>query len=217
MPSVGSTPTSSPSPVQQSLLHLDNHSDSLSSSLTTPTTTTTAPSNLRTIGNIPKNSNANNSGLSRLKQFMIITPAVTIDRNCNNETPMDPYYSNESREHFEFTDYESLNSLNNNMANNLRSTNNFRRPLPCRALYNRSNLLSWRWCTLLCAAMRCFGAGGRSTHSQNGNFATTTTTNTTGQNCNFRSTHNNSTPTRNVQYTLPRRNHDRLDKFTYEL
>lgn len=65
--------------------------------------------------------------------LLIITPAVSIDRYQSNDSSLFNY---------SYDDRASSNS-NGNSTTNLLSTAPSSRP-------------SWRWCTLICAAVKCF-------------------------------------------------------------
>lgn len=155
-------------------------------------------------------------GNPRLSQFMIITPAVSIDRNCNNETT-DAIDFDRIKEPLHHSDYDHFNILNNNIGNNKSPSRQSYRPLYTQ---NRNNLLSktpsgfytsssWRWCTLLCAAMRCFGAGRSSNAPYTASFRQSYSQNGSMLNDNERF--------KNMQYTLPRRTRDHMNNLTYEL
>jgi len=121
--------------------------------------------------------NHQNHQSRKYSQFMIITPAVSIDRDFEYES------------HLDFEDFANAAHNNGNLFRlGLRrsgsssddsghsSDSSFRSNYNPYLHHSRQHLLSnksnngcnsrrfytfssWRWCTLLCAAMRCFGAG----------------------------------------------------------
>ncbi|KAH8313847.1 hypothetical protein KR067_012622, partial [Drosophila pandora] len=117
----------------------------------------------------------------RYSQFMIITPAVSIDRDFEYESPLD------------FEDFANAAHNNGNLfrlglrrsdsssddSGHSSDSGSFRSNYNPYLHHSRQHLLSkgnadsggasrhfyaftssWRWCSFLCAAMRCFGAGG---------------------------------------------------------
>lgn len=131
-----------------------------------------------------KNQNQNQQGHSRkYSQFMIITPAVSIDRNFDYDSHLDfEDFANAAHNNGNLfrlglrrsdsssddSGHSSDSSFRSNynpylhhsrqhlLSNKGSSSNNNKSSGSARYLYTFS---SWRWCTLLCAAMRCFGAG----------------------------------------------------------
>ncbi|KAH8247908.1 hypothetical protein KR038_011745 [Drosophila bunnanda] len=117
----------------------------------------------------------------KYSQFMIITPAVSIDRDFEYES------------HLDFEDFANAAHNNGNLfrlglrrsdsssgdSGHSSDTSSFRSNYNPYLHHSRQHLLSkggggggggasrhfyaftssWRWCSLLCAAMRCFGAG----------------------------------------------------------
>lgn len=86
--------------------------------------------------------------------YLIITPAVSIDHNYNN---------GDARYYIKDDDDIDMN-LNARVTNNNIIQPNRVRDKTMIVLNQRSNLMpkrtrsnSWRWCTLLCSAIKCFG------------------------------------------------------------
>uniref|UniRef100_A0A1I8PCY6 Uncharacterized protein n=3 Tax=Stomoxys calcitrans TaxID=35570 RepID=A0A1I8PCY6_STOCA len=124
----------------------------------------------------------NRSYRTKYSQFMIITPAVSIDRDFDRTDNLssnaadnhgfhtaedDPYFPHNGNI-FRFNNLQtSIDSGNSSDSGSFRSNynpylhNSRQHLLPKSAppFYNFSPS-SWRWCNLICAAMRCFGAGG---------------------------------------------------------
>ncbi|XP_023166751.1 probable serine/threonine-protein kinase dyrk1 [Drosophila hydei] len=114
----------------------------------------------------------------KYSQFMIITPAVSIDRDFEYESHLDfEDFANAAHNNGNLfrlglrrSDSSSGDDSGNSSDNSFRSNYNpyvhhSRQPLLAKKAHNSSGshqfyaFSSWRWCTLLCAAMRCFGAG----------------------------------------------------------
>ncbi|KAI8046335.1 hypothetical protein M5D96_002537 [Drosophila gunungcola] len=125
-----------------------------------------------------------NRSQQKYSQFMIITPAVSIDREFEYES------------HLDFEDFANAAHNNGNLfrlglrrsdsssgndddSGHSSDSSSFRSNYNPYLHHSRQHLLtkggaggggkgnhfyaftsSWRWCSLLCAAMRCFGAGG---------------------------------------------------------
>lgn len=103
--------------------------------------------------------------------YLIITPAVSIDQNYDNGNAN--YYIDDDDDGDDDDDDDdkidiNLNAQNTNNNNNLerqtRKSQNNRKSESMVILNQRSNLMpkrtrshSWRWCTLLCSAIKCFG------------------------------------------------------------
>lgn len=110
----------------------------------------------------------------KFSELLIITPAVSIDESYQNDIK----YNN--------TDQNSISSTANLLSNNFND--------------RRSN--RWRWCTLICAAVRCF----------RNNQANTLNDNIEISKCNFIHTYditdrssnylNNSDSNSNITYQL---------------
>lgn len=127
----------------------------------------------------------NRSYRTKYSQFMIITPAVSIDRDFDRTDNIssnaadnhgfhraedDPYFPHNGNI-FRFnnlqTSMDSANSGNSSDSGSFRSNYNpylhhsrqHLLPKSAPPFYNFSPS-SWRWCNLICAAMRCFGGGG---------------------------------------------------------
>lgn len=218
MPSVGSTPTSSPASLQQTPQTSNStmYGSSTSSSSTPNQYQTTTNSGASFCLNpFPTSFPANKSSRTKYSQFMIITPAVSIDRNFDNSNTGAAEY-NEINE----TDrYSRLNLLNNNSSSNRENI-----PSKCTSKIhhrNRSHHLlsttpngfytssSWRWCTLLCAAMRCFGGGRNTNAPYTTSFSRTYSHNTPVLNANANYT--------SAPFRTPRRTRDHMNNVTYEL
>lgn len=140
--------------------------------MTTFSTTTNNPiqgSVVQTTGNgcilatsrMNKSTTVSNIYCNGKYNYLIITPAVSIDQNYDNGNAN--YY-------IEDDDDIDINltaqSIINNNDNSDRSTENSQTNLKSSMviLNQRSNLMpkrtrshSWRWCTLLCSAIKCFG------------------------------------------------------------
>lgn len=130
-------------------------------------------------------SSTNRSYRTKYSQFMIITPAVSIDRDFDRDTRSDINSANAADNHgFHSTEDDPYFPQNGNvfrsnlLQSSIDSGNSSDSGGSFRSNYNpyihtsRQHLLpksappfynfspsSWRWCTLICAAMRCFGAG----------------------------------------------------------
>ncbi|KAH8232549.1 hypothetical protein KR032_009332, partial [Drosophila birchii] len=124
----------------------------------------------------------------KYSQFMIITPAVSIDRDFEYES------------HLDFEDFANAAHNNGNLfrlglrrsdsssgdSGHSSDSSSFRSNYNPYLHHSRQHLLSkgggggggggasrhfyaftssWRWCSLLCAAMRCFGAGAGNGHA----------------------------------------------------
>lgn len=92
--------------------------------------------------------------------YLIITPAVAIDQSFDNENAN--YYMDDDDDN---DDIDAQNTNNNN-TNRQRQTRRYQtnHKNSMSILNSRSNLMpkrtrthSWRWCTLLCSAIKCFG------------------------------------------------------------
>lgn len=128
-------------------------------------------------------SSTNRSYRTKYSQFMIITPAVSIDRDFERDnastitaadnhgfhsTEDDPYFpqngnvfrSNALQSSIDSgNSSDSGNSFRSNYNPYIHTSRQHLLPKSAPPFYNFSPS-SWRWCTLICAAMRCFGAGG---------------------------------------------------------
>lgn len=132
-------------------------------------------------------SSTNRSYRTKYSQFMIITPAVSIDRDFGRETRFDNasaltaadnhgFHSTEDDPYFpqngnvfrsnalqssidSGNSSDSGNSFRSNYNPYIHTSRQHLLPKSAPPFYNFSPT-SWRWCTLICAAMRCFGAGG---------------------------------------------------------
>lgn len=208
----------------------------------------------------------------KYSKFMIITPAVSIDRNFDSETGA-PANDECNDEQSNFLHYcYNLNSINNNPADAANINYLTKNTLPInnenylRSNYNSTTIndnnqrnhrllsktangfyrsSSWRWCTFICAAMRCFG-GGRNTNAP---YTTTfsrkytplhsedserrrrrsSSSSSSGTKINFttnRLLRNHKKNLKNFEqqfnhhqqsYTTPRKTRDHLNNITYEL
>lgn len=107
--------------------------------------------------------------------YLIFTPAVSIDQNYDNGNA-NYYIDDDNDDDDDDDDYDddedgidaqNSNNLNNNNNNNIHSHNKRSQTNQKNTmiiLNQRSNLMpkrtrshSWRWCTLLCSAIKCFG------------------------------------------------------------
>lgn len=133
-------------------------------------------------------SSSNRTYRSKYSQFMIITPAVSIDRDFDRDTRADNattaftaadnhgFHSTEDDPYFpqngnifrgnamqssidSGNSSDSGNSFRSNYNPYIHTSRQHLLPKSAPPFYNFSPS-SWRWCTLICAAMRCFGAGG---------------------------------------------------------
>lgn len=177
----------------------------------------------------------NRSYRSKYNQFMIITPAVSIDRNFDNATGAsaendieESYFHNGNI--FRMTLLQSSIDSGNSSDSSFRSNYNpniyssRHRLLPKTAppFYTFS---SWRWCTLICAAMRCFGGG----HSSNAPYSTSFTrppyqrSRSSGGGNQFfnpppqRRVRSYSTSAEPFSAFTPRKTRDNMNNITYEL
>ena len=125
-------------------------------------------------------SSSNRSYRTKYGQFMIITPAVSIDRDFERETlaggtandgSHEPPYFNGNRQNS--PDSGNTSSDSASPSSSFRSNynpyvhNSRQRLLPKSSAappqrHTFYTFSSWRWCTLICAAMRCFGGGHQS-------------------------------------------------------
>lgn len=180
-------------------------------------------------------SNATNrSYRTKYSQFMIITPAVSIDRNFDNETgaPADNDVDESCYYNGNYFRMNLINSSNNDSSGNDSSDSSFRSNYNSTLHNSRHHLLSnnphgfytfssWRWCNLICAAMRCFGGG------RNSNVPYSTSFSRRGRSCNG---NNNSRGRRQRQTSssasfsqqhiptfTPRKTRDHMNNITYEL
>lgn len=98
--------------------------------------------------------------------YLIITPAVAIDQNYDNGNGN--YYIDDDDVDDDDDDIDinlnaqTTNNNNNSKRSTKKSQTNFKSSMVI--LNQRSNLMpkrtrshSWRWCTLLCSAIKCFG------------------------------------------------------------
>ncbi|XP_017464352.1 PREDICTED: probable serine/threonine-protein kinase DDB_G0276461 [Rhagoletis zephyria] len=180
---------------QAQLQHQQSSSSHILPQLPPPPTSNNSSSN--------RHGTSNRSYRTKYSQFMIITPAVSIDRDYEHDEAFGSGGSAAAAltNNFDFDEdaYCNDNNTNANANGNNSNANNgniFRMSLlqnsssidsgnssdsSFRSNYNpylhhsRQHLLpkgaphfytfsSWRWCTLICAAMRCFG-GGHSSHA----------------------------------------------------
>lgn len=88
--------------------------------------------------------------------YLIITPAVSIDQNYDNGNS-NYYIDDDDDDDIDI----NLNANNNNVQTNSNGQNHKNSMI---ILNQRSKLMpkrtrshSWRWCTLLCSAIKCFG------------------------------------------------------------
>lgn len=91
--------------------------------------------------------------------YLIITPAVSIDQNYDNGNSNYTYIGDDDDDDDDID--INLNAHNNNLRRNANRRN---QKSSMVVLNQRSNLMpkrtrshSWRWCTLLCSAIKCFG------------------------------------------------------------
>lgn len=141
----------------------------------------------------------NRSYRTKYSQFMIITPAVSIDRDFDradsnaadnhgfHTAEDDPYFHHNGNvfrsNRLQATSIDSGNSsdsggsFRSNYNPYLHTSRQHLLPKSAPPFYNFSPS-SWRWCTLICAAMRCFGGGGgggagSSSRNRSGLYSTT--------------------------------------------
>lgn len=108
---------------------------------------------------IAKKTNAINNNLSNrlFNKYLIITPAVSIDRSYNNPNSNSQYYTDDE------LDYTLQRNINNNyycdrMNGSKEHLNRTMHTTTTNLLPKRSTTsASWRWCTLICSAIKCFG------------------------------------------------------------
>lgn len=167
----------------------------------------------------------------KYSQFMIITPAVSIDRDFEYES------------HLDFEDFANAAHNNGNLFRlGLRrsgsssddsghsSDSSFRSNYNPYLHHSRQHLLSnksnngcssrrfytfssWRWCTLLCAAMRCFGAG----HGNQAPYSSSFVQHHRLRRC---SSYNGDTAYDYEHFAAPfkaRKTRDHMNNITYEL
>ncbi|EDW34540.1 GL22306 [Drosophila persimilis] len=119
----------------------------------------------------------------KYSQFMIITPAVSIDRDFEYESHLDyEDFANAAHNNGNLfrLGLRRSDSSNSGDSGHSSDSSSFRSNYNQYLHHSRQHLLSkgngngngggghhfytfsssWRWCSLLCAAMRCFGAGG---------------------------------------------------------
>lgn len=163
---------------QQSSVANSNH--------TSNKTTYNAAAHSSTSKGASMSSSTNRSYRTKYSQFMIITPAVSIDRDFDRDsrtdnvmaiaaadnhgfhsTEDDPYFpqnGNVFRSNLLHCSIDSGNSsdsggsFRSNYNPYIHNSRQHLLPKSAPPFYNFSPS-SWRWCTLICAAMRCFGAG----------------------------------------------------------
>lgn len=172
---------------------------------------------------VTPNNRSSRSYQTKYGQFMIVTPAVSIDRDFENEnnqhhsqhSPNSGSYQQQQQQqnnqHLQAIDNDAFNASDDDRSFYRSSSNGnlYRNSMlhsnssvdsgnssdsgsgsgSFRSAYNpylhtsRQHLLpksappfctfsqsTWRWCTLLCAAMRCFGSGTGSTDSGHSSF-----------------------------------------------
>lgn len=166
------------------------------------------PPNNNGSNHLNRHAASNRSYRTKYGQFMIITPAVSIDRDYEHDEAFGSGGSAAAAltNNFDFDEDAYCNDNNSNANGNNSIGNNgniFRMSLlhnsssidsgnssdsSFRSNYNpylhhsRQHLLpktaphfytfsSWRWCTLICAAMRCFGGGHSSNAPYSSSFA----------------------------------------------
>ncbi|XP_055921154.1 uncharacterized protein DDB_G0283357-like [Eupeodes corollae] len=269
MPSVGSTPTSSPSNQQQSqqqqqapqqqqqstqkqqpqpptvqasisqsphtvATSIGDASPSPSTSFSSVDTNQTLlngfSNGLATSSSVTKNRSSsvsngtNRSYRTKYSQFMIITPAVSIDRNFDNETgaPADNDVDESCYYNGNYFRMNLINS-NNDSSGNDSSDSSFRSNYNSTLHNSRHHLLSnnphgfytfssWRWCTLICAAMRCFGGGRSSNVPYSTSFSRRPYNGNERSSRQRQSSFNHHLPT-----FTPRKTRDHMNNITYEL
>lgn len=169
---------------------------------------------------VTSNNRSSRSYQTKYGQFMIVTPAVSIDRDFGNESNQHQGQHSpnsgshqQRQQHLQAIDNDAFNasdddrsfirsSSNSNLYKNLMlhstssvdsgnssdsgsgsGSGSFRSAYNPYLHTSRQHLLpksappfctfsqsTWRWCTLLCAAMRCFGTGTGSTDSGHSSF-----------------------------------------------
>lgn len=109
-------------------------------------------------------------------KFLIITPVVSIDRNYNNGSTGNrnsAYCIDDADDEDELDcDTEQFDCVQQSIVNN-----NFQRLSTITSnLLPKRPAASWRWCTLFCSAIKCFGANSNafSTRSTPRAYATAT-------------------------------------------
>ncbi|KAL5274533.1 hypothetical protein ACFFRR_000943 [Megaselia abdita] len=179
MPTVGTTPT-------QTITHQSSSTSSLPRSLSSNSFASidTNQTLLNYCSNNNNNnnnshhhqSNHNNNQIVQYtdpfnnSKFMIITPVVSIDRSFDAE-PCHPQFGSKNIDddsYYFAGNYFQMNILNNNYCH-YDSESSSESSFQMNFYRSRHNLLtkttnsfyssagsSWRWCTLLCAAIRCF-------------------------------------------------------------
>lgn len=136
--------------------------------------------------------------------YLVITPAVTIDQSYDNGNAN--YYIQDDDDIDVNLNAQSQPNKNNNNINNNNAQISAKRTQrrPMIILNQRTNLMpkrtartnnnSWRWCTLLCSAIKCFGnSTGFSAAAAAASVAANSTSYTNNNNIarNFLSSENN--------------------------
>lgn len=167
----------------------------------TASNTTNHSSGTSNVSSVDNTVNCNNK-----YNYMIITPAVSIDRNYNNDNAQ--YYIDEQNInqiaqnqciYNNNNNYNSDNSINNNdqelyqnqmpicekSTAEITNRTNLMPKRTIRSTTTASSTKSWRWCTLICSAIRCLGTG------LSASVAVSSTTYTNGNHTNINSINNN--------------------------
>lgn len=110
-------------------------------------------------------------------KFLIITPVVSIDRNYNNN---DNVGNRNSAYCIDDADDDCELNHNNDCVRQsiVNNNNNFQRSTTTTTsnLLPKRSAASWRWCTLFCSAIKCFGNNSNAftTRTTTRAYATTT-------------------------------------------
>lgn len=230
MPTVGTTPTQTITHQSSSTSSLTRSLSSNSfASIDTNQTLLNYCSNNNYQNNSNNNHNHNNHDNNKIVQytdpfnnskFMIITPVVSIDRNFDAE-PTHPQFDSKNIDddsYYFAGNYFQMNILNNNYCY-YDSESSSESSFQMNFYRSRHNLLtkttnsfyssagsSWRWCTLLCAAIRCFRLTSR-------NDEYSTSFKRFGQKSYAGSRSNG----KYEQFSVPRKTRDHLNNIMYEL
>lgn len=94
---------------------------------------------------------------THFNQFMIVTPVVLIDRNYTRSASDDQYSSSVQPMECNHNYENAISCTENNMNAIHRYVNNCSNSTATNLLPTSTSTASWRWCTLICAAIRCFG------------------------------------------------------------
>lgn len=138
---------------------------------------TLKPITSTTPGHITAASKINRTKSNRKSsKFLIITPVVSIDRNYNNDNAGNrnsAYCIDDADNENELNhDNDEFNCVQQSIANN----NVQRTSTTTTNLLPKRSAASWRWCTLFCSAIKCFGNNSNAFSTRNTTRAYATAT-----------------------------------------